>query len=101
MHTLVNATGEIFLEKDNSNQNRHTLTRCLNAKRFAMPDIQSVPWRANSSWLLCSDGYWADHLGQKIPWEKLEDDSSCLVISEQLTDIQKRSDCDNCFVYQK
>ena len=100
IHTLANATGENFSQNDNANTDRHTLTRYLNARRFVLPDVQPVNCQTDHSWLLCSDGYWADHLGQNIPWGQLEDDASCLEISEKMINTEFSSDCENYLVYQ-
>lgn len=65
-----------------------------------LPDVQPINWQTDCSWLLCSDGYWADHLGQNIPWGQLEDDTSCLEISEKMLNTGPGSDCENLLVYK-
>ncbi len=98
-HTRANMRGEEFQAQDCSSSNRHKLTRSLNAKRFAIPDIQKIDWLEGDSWLLGSDGYWADYLGQKIPWDKLDDDASCMEIFETRFKSQRKNDSNNCFDY--
>jgi len=79
---------------------RHTLTSSLNAKRFASPKVITIGALNGKQWILCSDGYWAEHIDEKISWEKLKDDASCLTIAtEGLLSEQSISDCENCFSY--
>lgn len=101
VHTLANPYGEYFTLEDSKNPDRHTLTRCINARRFERPDVKKIPWGTDLNWILCSDGFWADHIDQNIPLEQLEDDASCLAISGNLTDIEHNHDSDNIIVYRR
>jgi serine/threonine protein phosphatase PrpC len=99
VHTLANADGNFFSASHYDDPKRHTVTRCLNAKRFIVPEIQKVDLPENVPWLLCTDGYWAEYKGKKKEWEQLSDDASCLKISNQLSQSYLCSDCKNCFNY--
>ena len=98
-HIRATATGAEFQAQDASHATRHTLTRCLNAKRFSAPDIQQLDWQDGDHWVLASDGYWVDHITQKIPWESLDDDASYMNIAETSFGPQPQHNDDNCFVY--
>lgn len=97
-HTLLTAFDDSLGDVKKDLITRHTLTHTLNAKRFIQPEIVSINSFQNEQWLLCSDGYWAEHLDENIPWEQLQDDSSCLTISmNKLSTQQNSSDCENYF----
>lgn len=79
---------------------RFTLTRYLNARRFYTPELNEFPITDMEQLILSTDGYWAEHIGERIAWEKLEDDASVLRINlseEKTLDIQ--SDCENFVTY--
>lgn len=79
---------------------RFTLTRHLNARRFYTPELNKFPITDMEEIVLSTDGYWAEHIGECIVWEKLEDDASVLRINlseEKTLDIQ--SDCENFETY--
>jgi len=102
VHTLANFNGEEFSATHLSDPNRHTLTRCLKARSFTKPDVIQFDWPIDpskvSSLCLCSDGYWAEHIGHGVRLELLEDDASFLELSDFSTPLhvpQANSDCDN------
>lgn len=77
--------------------NQHLLTRSLNAKRFLRPDIIESTLNANDQLLLCSDGYWYEHLQEGIPEKQLADDASVLNISHGLQHLDMITDANNLF----
>jgi len=97
-HTLLTAFDGSLGNVKKDLITRHTLTHTLNAKRFIQPEIVSIISLQNERWLLCSDGYWAEHLDENISWEQLQDDASCLTISMNILSTQQHSsDCENYF----
>ena len=66
--------------------------------RFIDPEIQQVALPKGATWLLCIDGYWAEHRCEQITWEQLSDDASCLKIYSQLSKSESHCDYENCFV---
>lgn len=101
VHTLVNADGELFGEHHNDDLSRHILTRSLNAKRFIMPDTQQLTLDKNETWLLCTDGYWAEYIGDKKEWQQLSDDASCLEVAHKPLQTFESSDHQNYFDYSQ
>ena len=101
VHTAANPEGLWFSENDCSKPDRHILTRSLNARRFHTPDVQQLSFSDATRWLLCTDGYWAEHLLAKKSWLKLEDDASCLKISKQKLTSTQNSDYQNLWVMRK
>lgn len=98
IHTLMTAFDYSLGDVKKDLMTRHTLTHTLNARRFIQPEIVSINGLKNEQWLLCSDGYWAEHLDENISWEQLQDDASCLTISmNKLSTQQDNSDCENYF----
>ncbi|MCK5893411.1 MAG: protein phosphatase 2C domain-containing protein [Endozoicomonadaceae bacterium] len=77
--------------------NQHYLTRSLNAKRFLRPDIIESTLAKNDRLLLCTDGYWYEHLQQKNPLKQLADDASVLTISHGAQCLTMESDAYNLF----
>lgn len=78
--------------------NQHYLTRSLNAKRFLRPDIIESTLEKNDQLLLCTDGYWCEHLQEEISGEQLADDASVLTISHGQQHLSMTSDAYNLFV---
>jgi serine/threonine protein phosphatase PrpC len=101
VHTLANKTGEPFTTEHALSPERHTLTRSLNARRFACPDIIELDINAIQCWLLATDGYWIEHLIAKVAQEKLNDDASCLQLRVAMSDSYVDSDCDNWYVLSR
>jgi len=101
VQTLANADGIEFGPQHVKSQARHTLTRSLNAKRFTQPNIQKISLPKEAVWLLCTDGYWAEHLGEKKQWSSLADDASCLKIAHHKLPTEQKNKADNCFDYSK
>lgn len=56
------------------------LTRSLNAKRFHVPECQSIPFPVDGSLVLCSDGYWYEHQQLGVALQEVEDDTSILTL---------------------
>jgi serine/threonine protein phosphatase PrpC len=101
VHTLANVEGEFFGAQHNDDLSRHTITRSLNAKRFTTPEIQKLTLDENESWLLCTDGYWAEYIGEQKEWLQLSDDASCLEIAPYPIHTHQSSDNHNCFNYSQ
>ena len=95
VHTAANPEGLWFSGNDCSKPERHILTRSLNARRFHTPDTQQLSFSDATCWLLCTDGYWAEHLLTKKNWFELEDDASCLELSNQILNSTQNSECQN------
>lgn len=62
-------------------ESRNILTRCLKARRFEVPTIKQSSLCSLNKVLICTDGYWAEHLGSQQGWSNLEDDASVLLVS--------------------
>jgi serine/threonine protein phosphatase PrpC len=80
---------------------RHRLTRSLNARRFTLPQCTEFSLAADDYLLLCTDGYWAEHLNEHKAITQLEDDASALRI--ELTQrrppaLKQNGDCDNFYL---
>lgn len=74
------------------------LTRCLNARRFRAPDYQSLMLKQGQTLLLCTDGYWQEHLEAGTSRHLLRDDASLLTLPVgfgSLDHIDQESDADN------
>jgi len=100
-HTLLTAFDDSLGDVKKDLMTRHTLTHSLNAKRFVQPEIITVDALQDGQWILCSDGYWAEHIEEETAWEQLKDDGSCLTISmKELPNQLSSSDCNNCFSYK-
>ena len=73
VHTAANSDGSFFSEECYLDPARHMLTRCLNARRFQYPDVQEIHstnrCTCRCTWLLCTDGYWAEYLQDKNNWK--------------------------------
>ncbi|MCO8168314.1 SpoIIE family protein phosphatase [Pseudomonas sp. 21LCFQ02] len=76
-------------------ESRHVLTRSLNARRFHAPDCLTTSLPLNARLLLCSDGYWHEHLYSDIDLHGTKDDASVLSLECGEPTIELRSDCDN------
>jgi len=99
-HTLETAFDESLGGVTKGAMTRHTLTHSLNAKRFSNPKMVELDAIKDEYWILCSDGYWLEHVDEKIPWQALNDDASCLTTAvNKLPSEQINSDCENCFSY--
>ena len=67
-----------------ASQYRNILTRSLNAKHFYEPECQDIPLPAAASLVLCSDGYWSEHLQLGIALQDVEDDTSILAMKPNM-----------------
>ncbi|MDV5100407.1 hypothetical protein QQ994_03315 [Pseudomonas asiatica] len=77
------------------NESRHLLTRSLNARRFCSPDWQMTHLPLDARLLLCSDGYWHEHLHSGTDLQSVNDDASMLSLEYGEPVIELQSDCDN------
>jgi serine/threonine protein phosphatase PrpC len=103
VHTVANFNGDFFTSEYLDDPLRHTLTRRLTAKRFMAPEVMQFNWPFGNgdtcALCLCSDGYWAEHLGLGSQIELLSDDASCLIFSiSQFSAIVSNSDGGNFFI---
>lgn len=94
VHTLATSLWNTEEASIDFSRNRHTLTRCLRARRFETPDMLRFE-PGTASILLATDGYWAEHLIEKVPLGQLLDDASCLTLSLDDSPLVVNSDCDN------
>ncbi|RLA17929.1 MAG: hypothetical protein DRQ62_14410 [Gammaproteobacteria bacterium] len=102
VQTLANADGSFFGPQHLKKESRHTLTRSLNAKRFTQPEVSTITLPEGAVWLLCTDGYWAEHLCENKRWDQLADDASCLKIAHhKLPEEQSTKTVGNYFNYSK
>lgn len=76
-------------------ESRHLLTRSLNAKRFHAPHCLTTNLPRNARLLLCTDGYWHEHLQSDSDLQSSKDDASVLSLENGEPTIELRSDCDN------
>lgn len=83
-----------------SKESRHLLTRFLNAKRFHAPDCLTTHLAPDSQLLLCSDGYWSEHLSSQVELQNVDDDASALSLRYGEPSIELRSDCENFREYR-
>ena len=105
VHTLANAFGESFELQHAKSAQRHTLTRCWNARRFERPEFVLLDGAA-SALCLATDGFWLEHRSLGGSCGELDDDASCLVMTDsQAADSEANgceplvaSDCSNFLV---
>jgi serine/threonine protein phosphatase PrpC len=79
------------------------LTRSLNARRFRAPEYQVFSLQQGQALLLCTDGYWQEHLEAGTPRHSLRDDASLLTLPVgpgPLDQIDQASDTDNLRHFQ-
>lgn len=74
------------------------LTRSLNARRFAPPEHLSSRLDATTTLLLCTDGYWLDHLQRGTAVDQLPDDASVLTLAPGEPRLHQQSDTNNLFL---
>lgn len=74
---------------------RHLLTRSLNARRFHSPECLTTHFLTDARLLLCSDGYWYEHLHCGIDLQSVNDDASVLTMAHGEPTVELRSDCAN------
>lgn len=97
VHSMANVYGEAFTAEHAVSDERHRVTRCLKARRFAAPEVLEVQFEPSSTWLLASDGYWVDQLTGRLDETPFEDDRSFLRLGRSL-ELMRASDSDNLFV---
>lgn len=76
-------------------ETRHLLTRSLNARRFHSPSCLTTDLALDAQLLLCSDGYWHEHLQSGTDLQSVNDDASVLSMGYGEPTIELESDCDN------
>lgn len=76
-------------------ESHHVLTRTLNARRFHSPDCLTTSFSKHARLVLCSDGYWHEHLHLGTDLQSVEDDASVLTLEYGEPLIELQSDCDN------
>lgn len=76
-------------------EQRHLLTRSLNARCFCSPDSYATVLEPAASLLLCTDGYWYEHLKQGVDLQQLQDDASVLSLTLGEPTNRQQTDCDN------
>lgn len=79
VHTLANACQA--LDGIPRPISRHTVTRVLQVKRFEHPDVIELPIYKNGTWILATDGYWADPIHSE---EQPDDDCSYLLLGKAI-----------------
>ncbi|MDI9780675.1 hypothetical protein QM325_23235 [Pseudomonas putida] len=85
----------IWSKSPRTAESRHLLTRSLNAKRFCAPDCLTTQLSPDARLLICSDGYWHEHLHTGVDLHCVNDDASMLRIAPGEPAIELQSDCDN------
>ena len=78
----------------------HVLTRCINAKRFATPDVSLLSLREGQSLILATDGCWREPSEQASGQKS--DDSSMLRLTWTVGDLKvhQESDTENFGIYE-
>lgn len=78
----------------------HLLTRCINAKRFAPPDITSFSISEGQRLILATDGYWREP--PELANDQKSDDSSSLSLTWEAGDLKlhQESDIENLGTYR-
>lgn len=75
-----------------------TLTKSLNAKRFAYPESLCLTnIEKSTALILATDGYWYEHLMQGVEMNCLEDDNSVLKIESGTLQLLSNTDARNLF----
>ncbi|WP_417598192.1 hypothetical protein [Oceanospirillum sp.] len=91
-----------FLQHDSATEMavsaRHQLTRCYKAKRFDSPELVPFQWNGSQDLILCTDGYWREHLLDNVLLSDLKDDSSVLRLSKRIYNPVIDSDVDNFYL---
>lgn len=100
-HTLEFQQLEYQPDAVASESSRHQLTHCYNAKRFASPESVSFLLDEDSDFILCSDGYWREHLQDQVMLSDVNDDCSVLLLLKDLSALSVRSDTDNFYLREK
>lgn len=77
---------------------RHLLTRCLNARRFAEPEITTKQVPEATPLVLATDGYWAESLREGVPFGETQDDASYLIVEAGSPGFTNHSDTNNTFI---
>lgn len=77
----------------------HHLTRSFKGRRFESPEIQRFNWSEKTDFVLCSDGYWREHLQEGIALYELNDDASIFRMSVGALAFTPQSDTANFFIY--
>ncbi|MCP5357554.1 MAG: hypothetical protein H7A06_05390 [Pseudomonadales bacterium] len=78
-------------------ESQYLLTRSLNARRFAEPACHFAKIPLGADVLLCTDGYWFEHMEQGVDTAQLNDDASMLKIAPGKASTSIQSDTENFF----
>ena len=87
------------LEKTLSDPDRSILTRSLKARRLELPTVTPFRLSGGASILICTDGYWIEHLESEKSWNALEDDASALLITPEEAGYECIEESDNAFFH--
>ncbi|WP_028884919.1 hypothetical protein [Teredinibacter turnerae] len=93
---------EVKVSKQNISE--HTLTQCLNARRFSSPTLVKskicidASEAETTSIIIGTDGYWSEHLHQGIAMGDIADDASFLAIKCGEKALSIHSDSPNLLV---
>ncbi|QEU01940.1 hypothetical protein FOB65_00970 (plasmid) [Pseudomonas oryzihabitans] len=96
-HTLYHQAAQMGVQ-DVSAESRHILTRSLNARRYCEPGRTSMGL-PDARLIICSDGYWNEHLTFGIDLDQLSDDASVLSLDPGAPALIDNSDCQNIRVF--
>lgn len=77
---------------------RHLLTRSLNARRFCTPEHLVTTLAPGAELLLCTDGYWYEHLQQGVALLQVHDDASELRLLPGAMSVIQAPGSDNLFI---
>jgi len=97
VHSLANWRGEKFTHEHLVSPLRCTLTKSLNSRLFQNPDVIEVGYQATDTWILATDGYWAEHKMEMNSLNDALDDTSYLRISFKERILQLDTDCNNFY----
>ena len=94
VHTVENFLSKPLAQQEVSLAARHTVTRCLNSRRFVMPEVLQLPYFTEREWVLATDGYWVGMKDEESEREASLDDNSCLRVGYCL-EVENVSDSDS------
>tara|TARA_R100001480_G_scaffold145935_2_gene144327 strand:- start:2073 stop:2633 length:561 start_codon:yes stop_codon:yes gene_type:complete len=98
-HSLSNQIPSCGTKNINAGCHDHVVTRCINAKRFIAPDIYNFTLPQNAQFVLATDGYWREHLENKVPLDQVSDDASALTLDFGVSPSAAATEADNLFLY--
>ncbi len=98
VHTIANMQGELFTVEHARSEERHVVTRVLNAKRFVLPDIVELSISTTARYVLATDGYWIEDMLATRPELHGTDDASVMILTFPPATSSMQADCDNWYV---